>query len=177
MSRITAVLAGLVIACFAVLAPTAAHASTSADTIVQPDGTRVTATPSRIASVQASGNANATVIGVGFCSNLNVKSDCWTNVNPSTGTACPTGHFCIYTKTTAAAGGKVFSFYHCRNGGSDWALQAWDDWGFYHNSNTGNAHGFIKDNNHRTLTGGDIPVGGRGTFYYLPAWFVQACTP
>src|SRR3954468_15494274 len=42
------------------------------------DGTTV-ASPS--VTIQDSGNANATVIGVPFCSNINVTADCWTWVN------------------------------------------------------------------------------------------------
>jgi hypothetical protein len=143
-------------------------------TTVGADGTTVAA-PS--VTIQDSGNANATVIGVPFCSNINVQADCWTRVNTSFGTPCPSGHFCIYQHTTAAEGGKVFSFFHCRNGGADWALQAWNGIGFYHNSNTGGAHALLKDNNHVERLNIAPPPSPKnaGSTNYKPIWFVQAC--
>jgi hypothetical protein len=141
-----------------------------AGTTVGADGTTVAA-PS--VTIQDSGNANATVIGVPFCSNINVQADCWTWVNTNFGTPCPSSHFCIYQHTTAAEGGKVFSFFHCRNGGADWALQAWNGTGLYHNSNTGGAHAFLKDNNHVVKL--NTAPGNAGPYNYRPIWFVQAC--
>jgi len=177
MSRITTVLAGLAIACLAALIPTAAQASTggSAGAVARADGTRVTSVAPQSVTVMDSGNDGAWVSGVGYCGNINVAGNCWTWINTTNGTECPSGHFCIYTNVYAYQGGKVFSFYNCRNGGSDWALQAWNGTGLYHNSNTGGAHGYIKGSSHNTLVGGDIAPGGAGSFNFAPAWYIQAC--
>ncbi|GAB3427146.1 hypothetical protein [Flindersiella endophytica] len=163
------------------LAATSTSASASdggtTGTGLRPDGTRITATAAP-ATVTPQDNEGAWVSGVGQC-DINQARDCWTWVNTSTGTPCPSSHFCIYTNDTLAEGGKVFSFYHCTNGGSEWALQNWTGYGFYSNSNSGGAHALIKDVNHRTLPGGDIPPypanGYHGSFYFRPAWFIRAC--
>ena len=120
-----------------------------------------------------SGNDGAYVTGVGYCSNINVAGDCWTYVNKTNGTPCPSGHFCIYTNSYAYQGGKVFSFYHCRYGGSDWALHAWYDTGFYHNSNTGGAHAYIKGASHNVLK--NIAPGDANWYNFAPAYYIQAC--
>ena len=182
--RIRTVLATLSIACLAALVPTAANASTTAGTvrandsasaIVQADGTRVTGVAPQSVTVLDSGNDGAWVSGVGYCSNINVNADCWTWV-PSTGIYCPSGHFCIATNVYASEGGKVFSFYHCRNGGSDWALQGWNGTGLYYNNNANAAPAYIKGVSHNVLNPpGSIAVGAGGSFNFVPAWYVQAC--
>ena len=151
--------------------PTAAQASTTAQALA--DGTRVAGGTARTAALLNSGNNGAYVTGVGYCSNINVAGDCWTYVNKTNGTPCPSGHFCIYTNSYAYQGGKVFSFYHCRYGGSDWALHAWYDTGFYHNSNTGWAHAYIKGVSHNVLK--NIAPGDADWYNYAPAYYVQAC--
>ena len=59
------------------------------------------------------GNNGASISGVPFCSNINVKADCWTNEN-TTAVDCPPAHFCLYTNVTPTTGGKVFALFHCR---------------------------------------------------------------
>ena len=182
MSRITAMLASLTIVCLGALMPTAAQASSSAgalrandssSAVVQANGTRVTGVAPQSATVLDSGNNGAWVTGVGYCSNINVNGDCWTWVNTSTGTACPSGHFCLYTNVYAYEGGKVFSFYHCRNGGSDWALQAWNGTGLYDNESVGGAHAYIKGASHNVLV--NAAPGVWDDYYFVPAYYVQAC--
>src|SRR5512142_2010764 len=156
LSRIISVLAGLTLAGTAALVPaTAAHASTAADvhagSVVLADGTRGAVPAARPATALDAGNDGAWVSGVGQCNNIGGTTDCWTWIDTTNGTPCPSGHFCIYTNTLAREGGKVFSFYHCRNGGSDWALQAWNGTGFWNNNNTGGKHGLIKGINHNVL--------------------------
>ena len=182
MSKLTTALAGLTLACMAALVPTAAQASAtsgalrtnaSAGRTVSADGARVTGAASLSAAVLDSGNNGASVTGVGYCGTINVAGDCWTYVNTSAGTPCPSGHFCIYTNVYAYQGGKVFSFYHCRNGGSDWALRAWYGTGLYHNSNTGGAHAYIKGASHNILR--NIAPGGAASYNFSPAYYIQAC--
>jgi len=182
MSRITVALASLALAGLAALIPTAANASTSAgavrandstSTAVRADGIRVTSAAPQSVTVLDSGNNNAGVVGVPYCATINVAADCWTWVNTTSGTPCPAGHFCIYTNVYAFEGGKVFSFYHCRYGGSDWALQAWNGTGLYNNSNTGGAHAYIKGSSHNTLL--NTAPGDRGEYNFVPAYYVQAC--
>jgi hypothetical protein len=150
-----------------------AYADGSAGTAVRADGTRVTATPQAVTPLDA-GNNGSWVSGVGQC-DINQNRDCWAWVNTSNGTACPSGHFCIYQNVYAAEGGKVFAFYHCTNGGSEWALHGWNGTGYYHNSNTGGAHGYLKGSSHNVLPRGDIGPGGAGSYDYRPVWFVRAC--
>jgi hypothetical protein len=183
--RIRTVLATLSIACLAALVPTAANASTnsgavrandSASLAIQADGTRVTGVAPQSVTVLDSGNDGAWVSGVGYCSNINVNADCWTWVNTSGTTVCPAGHFCIATNVHYYEGGKIFSFYHCRNGGSDWALQGWNGTGLYANGNTGGASAYIKNINHVTINPpGPIPVGAVDDFNFVPAYYIQAC--
>jgi hypothetical protein len=149
-----------------------AYASDSAGTTVRADGTRVTAA-ARPAAALDSGNDGAWVTGVGYCSNINQNGDCWTWVNRTSGTPCPSGHFCIYHNVYASEGGKVFSFYHCRNGGSDWALQAWNGTGLYDNNNVGGKHAYIKRSNRTTLR--DIAPDEYDRLDFRPAYYVQAC--
>lgn len=154
---------------FGGVSTTAAYADDPNHTVARADGIRV---PAAVAPMD-SGNNGASVTGVGFCGNINVGNDCWTWINTTNGTPCPSGHFCIYTNVFASEGGKVFSFYHCRNGGSDWALQGWNGTGLWDNNNTGGAHGYLKNVNHSVLL--NTAPGQFGTYNFVPVWFVQAC--
>jgi hypothetical protein len=163
----------------AALAITATSASASGDsstgTVLRADGTRITAAAAT-ATVTPQDNEGAWVSGVGQC-DINQARDCWAWINTSTGTPCPSSHFCIYTNDLAAEGGKVFAFYHCTNGGSEWALQNWTGVGFYNNHNSGGAHAFIKGASHNTLKNipPDPQPGFHDSYNFFPAWFVRAC--
>ncbi|GAB7045496.1 hypothetical protein [Catenuloplanes indicus] len=171
MQKLTRALAILALACAAALVPAAASASASAGAVQTDDGGRGERPAMAPASALA-GNENASVTGVGYCANLNVAADCWTNEG-TTHVACPVSHFCLYTNLTPAAGGKVFSFYHCRRNGSDWALQNWNGEGWYYNNNDGGARAYIKNRNRATIAN---PAPGQGAaFNFVPAWYVQAC--
>ncbi len=67
----------------------------------------------------------------------------------------------------------MFSFFHCRNGGSDWALRGWNGTGLYDNSNTGGAHAYLKGSGHNVLR--NIAPGGSGPYDFVPVYYVQAC--
>lgn len=73
----------------------------------------------------------------------------------------------------ASQGGGVFSFYRCGNGGSDWALRAWNGTGYFHNSNTGGAHAYLKGSGHNILW--NIAPGDSGSYNFAPVYYVQAC--
>ncbi|GAA4372150.1 hypothetical protein GCM10023088_25470 [Actinomadura verrucosospora] len=163
---------GLVICLTVLLAGSgAAYAAGPGGGSVRADGKRVA--PAAAPVQQDHGNDNASVVGVPYCANIYVSADCWTWINTTSGTPCPTGHFCLYTNVLAAEGGKVFSLFHCRRGGADWALRAWNGTGLYDNSNTGGAHAFIKGIAHNVLV--NVPPGTDGTYDFRPAYYVQAC--
>lgn len=140
--------------------------------VARADGTQARAA-STSANLMDSGNNGAWVSGVGYCGSINQNADCWTWVNTSTGTPCPSGHFCIYTNVWASEGGKVFSFYHCKNSGRDWALQNWNGVGLFNNNNDGGARAYIKGSSHNVLK--TTSPGDRGSYDFRPAWYVQAC--
>jgi len=176
MSRIIRVLAPLALVCAAMLIPAAGPASASAGIMLGADsgtnGARADRQVSQSASTLATGNENASVTGVGYCSDINVNADCWTWENDNA-VPCPSSHFCIYTEVSASWTSKVFSFWHCRRNGSDWAMQNWNGDGFYHNNNSGGAHAYIKGVNHNVLV--NVPVGGFSSYNFVPAWYIQAC--
>jgi hypothetical protein len=118
------------------------------------------------------GNDGAWVQGLGQC-DIGSHRDCWAWIDPVAGTACPDGHFCVYTAKVASEGGKVFSFYHCTHSGRDWALHGWSGVGYFHNSDSGGAHAYLKDANHRVLL--DAGPGASGPYDYTSVWFVRAC--
>lgn len=149
---------------------TTAGATTGA-TAVRADGTRVTVAPAAV-TPQDSGNNGAWVSGIGQCS-ISSTSDCWAYINTTSGTPCPANHFCIYQNVYASQGGKVFSFYHCRNGGSDWALEGWNGVGLYDNDDSAGTHAYIKGSSHNVLV--NIPQGASNSYNFIPAYFVQAC--
>lgn len=138
---------------------------------VRADGTHATASPAAVTPLD-SGNNGAWVSGIGQCS-ISSTSDCWGYVDTTNGTPCPSDHFCIYQNVYASEGGKVFSFYHCRNGGSDWALENWNGTGLYDNNNSPGTHAYIKGSSHNVLV--NIPQGVDGSYNFIPAYFVQAC--
>jgi len=117
-------------------------------------------------------NSGASVAGVGQC-DIASNSDCWAWIDPTNGTPCPDGHFCVYTGSAAGPGVKIFSFYHCTDNGSEWALQNWDGEGYYHNSNAGGAHAYLKDVNHNVLM--DSAPASSGGYDFTPVWYVRAC--
>lgn len=165
----------------AAAAGTASAANTDGRGPVRPDGSRIgVTTPARghghgsvsPASQSPRDNEGAWVSGVGQC-DITSNSDCWSYIDPANGTACPDGHFCIYTSQTAGPGVKIFSFYHCTDGGADWALQDWNGEGYFHNSNAAGAHGFLKDGSHNVLK--DVTPGDSGAYDFTPVWFVRAC--
>jgi hypothetical protein len=118
------------------------------------------------------GNDGAWVQGVGQC-DISSHHDCWAWIDRANGTPCPNGHFCIYEAAVAAEGGKVFAFYHCTDGGSDWALHGWNGPGYYHNSNSGGGHGRLKDVDHHVLL--NSAPGTSGPYNFKRVWFVRAC--
>ncbi|MGI5415568.1 hypothetical protein [Actinomadura luteofluorescens] len=162
---------GLVIGLMVLLAGTGAAHAAGPGGAVRADGTRIASAAAQ--APRDHGNDNASVVGVPYCANINVSADCWTWINTTSGTPCPNGHFCIYTNVLAAEGGKVFSFFHCRRGGSDWVLRAWNGVGLYDNSNTGGAHAFIKGIAHNVLV--NVAPGTDGSYNFRPAYYVQAC--
>lgn len=117
-------------------------------------------------------NGGASVAGVGQC-DISSHHDCWAWIDPVHGTACPDGHFCLYTARVASEGGKVFSFYHCGDNGADWALHGWREVGYYHNSDTGGAHGYLKDAHHRVIL--NAAPGTSSIYDYTYTWFLRAC--
>lgn len=148
-----------------------ATGANAAGTAVRADGTRVAA-PAAV-TPQDSGNNGAWVSGIGQCS-ISSTSDCWGYINTTSGTPCPANHFCIYQNQYAYQGGKVYSFYHCHNGGSDWALENWNGTGEYHNSDSPGTHAYIKGSSHNVLV--NIPQGADNDDYnFIPAYYVQAC--
>ncbi|NUP52719.1 MAG: hypothetical protein HOW97_36165 [Catenulispora sp.] len=118
------------------------------------------------------GNEDAWVHGVAQC-DIDSPQDCWTWIDPVHGTPCPAGHFCLYTARRAYEGGKVFSFYHCADNGKDWALHGWRGVGYYHNSDTGGAHGYLKEANHRVIL--NAAPGTSGIYDFTSTWFLRAC--
>lgn len=139
--------------------------------VVRADGTRVTAAPAAIAPMD-SGNSGAWVSGIGQCS-ISSTSDCWGYVNTTNGTPCPADHFCIYQNVYASQGGKVYSFYHCKNSGSDWALENWNGVGLYDNEDSAGTYAYIKGSSHNTLV--KVAQGSYASYNFVPAYYVQAC--
>lgn len=110
------------------------------------------------------------VTGMGQC-NTSTAADCW-NTAAGNGSDCYSGHFCIYTGTGYT--GKVFSFYHCRYNGGDWALQNWLSAGSYINRNSGGTDAYTKDQNHNVITA-SAPGTSNSNYNFDPVYFVQAC--
>ncbi|ACU70345.1 hypothetical protein Caci_1422 [Catenulispora acidiphila DSM 44928] len=116
------------------------------------------------------GGSGPSVTGMGQCATSSA-ADCW-NTAAGNGSDCHSGHFCIYTGTNYS--GKVFSFYHCKYNGGDWALQNWLSAGSYINDNSGGTDAYTKDQNHNVITA--TAPGSRSTNYnFNPVYFVQAC--
>ena len=116
------------------------------------------------------GGSGPSVTGMGQC-NTSSAADC-SNRAVGNGSDCYSGHFCIYTGTNYT--GTVFSFYHCRYNGGDWALQNWLSSGSYINNNSGGSDAYTKNQNHAVITAS--APGSRSTNYnFDPVYFVQAC--
>jgi hypothetical protein len=116
------------------------------------------------------GGSGPSVTGVSQC-DTSSNADCW-NTAAGNGSDCHSGHFCIYTGTGYT--GTVFSFYHCRYSGGDWALQNWVAAGSYINDNSGGTDAYTKDQNHNVITAS--PPGDSNTNYnFNPVYYVQAC--
>ena len=145
----------------------AAYAGEPDEATVRAEGTRVTTGPASVAPMDA-GNANASVVGVPFCSNINVAADCWTWENGSQ-VDCPFAHFCIYTHSFATSNSKVFSLYRCR----EYSLSNWLDQGFVWNNNSGGAPGWLRNRNHGNLR--TFAAGEADWYNFFPVWYVKAC--
>ena len=116
------------------------------------------------------GGSGPSVTGIGQCSTSS-NADC-SSPAAGNGSDCHSGHFCIYTGTNYS--GTVFSFYHCKYNGGDWALQNWLSAGSYINDNSGGTDAYTKDQNHNVITAS--APGSRSTNYnFDPVYFVQAC--
>ena len=116
------------------------------------------------------GGSGPSVTGMNQC-DTSANADCW-NTAAGNGSDCYSGHFCIYTGTNYT--GTVFSFYHCRYNGGDWALQNWLSAGSYINDNSGGTDAYTKDQNHNVITAS--PPGETNPNYnFDPVYFIQAC--
>ena len=116
------------------------------------------------------GGSGPSVTGMSQCATSS-NNDCW-NTAAGNGSDCYTGHFCIYTGTNYT--GTVFSFYHCRYNGGDWALQNWLSAGSYINDNSGGTDAYTKDQNHNVITA-TTPGSRNANYNFDPVYFVQAC--
>ena len=116
------------------------------------------------------GGSGPSVTGMSQC-NTSSNADCW-NSAAGNGSDCYTGHFCIYTGTGYT--GTVFSFYHCRYNGGDWALQNWLSAGSYINRNSGGTDAYTKDQNHNVITA-TAPGDANSNYDFNPVYYVQAC--
>lgn len=116
------------------------------------------------------GGSGPSVTGMSQCS-TSLAADCW-NAAAGNGSDCYTGHFCIYTGTNYT--GTVFSFYHCRYNGGDWALQNWLSAGSYINRNSGGTDAYTKDQNHNVITA-SAPGNVNADYNFDPVYFIQAC--
>ena len=116
------------------------------------------------------GSSGPSVTGMGQC-NTSAAADCW-NAAVGNGSDCYSGHFCIYTGTGYT--GTVFSFYHCRYNGGDWALQNWLSAGSYINRNSGGTDAYTKDQNHNVITA-SAPGNVNSNYNFDPVYFIQAC--
>lgn len=152
------------------LSPVAPAAAAS--TAVRIDDARVSAFG--MVTPQDAGNNGAWVSGVGYCADFTGEGDCWTWADVNNGTHCPSSHFCLYANARIGEGGKVFKFFHCFNGGSDWALQNWNGTGAYFNNNSGGSYAYLKDANHAVIQP-SIPPRSGAVYNFAPVWFVQAC--
>ena len=116
------------------------------------------------------GGSGPSVTGMSQCATSS-NADCY-SAAAGNGSDCHTGHFCIYTGTNYS--GTVFSFYHCKYNGGDWALQNWLSAGSYINDNSGGTDAYTKDANHNVITA--TTPGSRSTNYnFDPVYYVQAC--
>jgi hypothetical protein len=116
------------------------------------------------------GGSGPSVTGVSQCATSS-NADCY-SAAAGNGSDCHSGHFCIYTGTNYT--GTVFSFYHCKYNGGDWALQNWLSAGSYINDNSGGTDAYTKDANHNVITA--TAPGSRSTNYnFNPVYYVQAC--
>jgi hypothetical protein len=116
------------------------------------------------------GGSGPSVTGVSQCATSS-NADCY-SAAAGNGSDCHSGHFCIYTGTNYT--GTVFSFYHCKYNGGDWALQNWLSAGSYINDNSGGTDAYTKDANHNVITA--TAPGSRSTYYnFNPVYYVQAC--
>ena len=68
----------------------------------------------------------------------------------------------------------MFSFYHCKYNGGDWALQNWLSAGSYINHNSGGTDAYTKDANHNVITA-SAPGSRSANYNFNPVYFVQAC--
>lgn len=116
------------------------------------------------------GGSGPSVTGMSQCA-TSLNADCY-SAAAGNGSDCHSGHFCIYTGTNYS--GTVFSFYHCKYNGGDWALQNWLSAGSYINDNSGGTDAYTKDANHNVITA--TAPGSRSTNYnFDPVYYVQAC--
>ena len=116
------------------------------------------------------GGSGPSVTGMGQC-DTSSNNDCW-NTAAGDGSDCYSGHFCIYTGTNYT--GTVFSFYHCRYNGGDWALQNWLSAGSYINDNSGGTDAYTKDANHNVITA-SAPGDTNTDYDFNPVYYIQAC--
>lgn len=116
------------------------------------------------------GGSGPSVTGMGQCATSSAN-DCW-NTAAGNGSDCYSGHFCIYTGTNYT--GTVFSFYHCKYNGGDWALQNWLSAGSYINDNSGGSDAYTKDQNHNVITA-SAPGNSNSDYNFNPVYYVQAC--
>jgi hypothetical protein len=116
------------------------------------------------------GGSGPSVTGMGSCS-TSLNADCSAPA-AGNGSDCYSGHFCIYTGTNYT--GTVFSFYHCRYNGGDWALQNWLSAGSYINHNSGGTDAYTKDQYHNVITA-TVPGSRNANYNFDPVYFVQAC--